>query len=40
MTGEEAERVMRELRALGTELNAHANELARYGRSRHLSVVK
>ncbi|MGH8579546.1 MAG: hypothetical protein ACREVK_05270 [Gammaproteobacteria bacterium] len=40
MTGDEAERVMRELRALGKELKAHADELDRYGRSRHLSVVK
>ncbi|MGH8659846.1 MAG: hypothetical protein ACREV4_15575 [Gammaproteobacteria bacterium] len=39
MTDAEAEQVMRELRALGKELKAHADELARY-RPRHLSVVK
>ncbi|MGH8626141.1 MAG: hypothetical protein ACREYC_13045 [Gammaproteobacteria bacterium] len=40
MTGAQAEQIMRELRAIGKELEAHAQELDRYGRSRHLSVVK
>jgi antitoxin component of RelBE/YafQ-DinJ toxin-antitoxin module len=40
MTEDEAARVARELNALGKELRAHAEELERYKRRRHLSVVR
>jgi antitoxin component of RelBE/YafQ-DinJ toxin-antitoxin module len=40
MTDEDKARVMREMRALSKELEAHAEELKKYGRRRHLSVVR